>query len=68
MSDKSRWYKWYPEVSCDLGSMPFEGSWTTNDRICQVAPDGVGMNTYYYNVISAEFGRVVTKKINGRMK
>lgn len=28
-----RYYKWYPTEVTDLGSMPFEGDWTVNDRI-----------------------------------
>lgn len=31
-----RWYKWYPTEVTDLGTMPFEGDFTTDDRIIQI--------------------------------
>ena len=30
-----RYYKWYPTEETDLGTMPFEGDFTTSDRIVQ---------------------------------
>ena len=36
-----RYYKWYPTISCDLGTMPFEGDFTTDDKI--VVSDASGI-------------------------
>ena len=41
MSDTPRYYKWYPTISCDLGTMPFEGDFTTDDKI--VVSDASGI-------------------------
>jgi len=32
-AENPRWYKWYPTEETDLGTMPFEGDWTTDDRV-----------------------------------
>lgn len=62
-----RYYKWYPTVSCDLGTMPFEGDFTTNDRIVQY--DSAGMQIIYVsNAAGTEFGRTVAMKVGNRMK
>ena len=67
MSDTPRYYKWYPSVSCDLGTMPFEGDWTMNDRITQT--DAAGMHVIYLpNSSGTEFGRMVAKKVGNRIK
>ena len=67
MSDTPRYYKWYPTVSCDLGTMPFEGDWTVNDRIVQI--DVAGMQVIYCtNASGTEFGRFVTKKVGKRLQ
>lgn len=67
MSDTPRYYKWYPTVSCDLGTMPFEGDYTKNDRI-QV-PNESGIATFYIsNAAGTEFGRTVQVRVGGRIK
>ena len=66
MSDTPRYYKWYPTVSCDLGTMPFEGDWTENDLIQQ--SNGTLMTIYKYNNTTNEFGRFVTERVNGRTR
>lgn len=64
---KPRYYKWYPTVSCDLGAMPFEGDFTTDDRIIQNDEYGVA-KIYVSNAAGTEFGRNVMKKVGNRMK
>lgn len=67
MSATPRYYKWYPTVSCDLGTMPFEGDYTKDDRI--VVPDVSGMQTIYAsNSNGTEFGRTVNVKVGGRLR
>ena len=66
MSDTPRLYKWYPTVSCDLGTMPFQGDWTENDRIHQIDALGIWIN-YTYSPLSG-FGRTVQKKVGNRLK
>ena len=62
-----RWYKWYPTEETDLGTMPFEGDFTTNDKIVQY--DSAGLQTIYVsNAAGTEFGRVVKVKVGGRIK
>lgn len=62
-----RYYKWYPTVSCDLGTMPFEGDWTSTDRI--ITYDSAGLTiSYFPNLTTGEWGHNVTKKVNGRMR
>lgn len=66
-AENPRHFKWYPTEEIDLGTMPFEGDFTINDRIVKVDSDG--MNIYYfYNSSTNEFGRTVTTKVNGRIK
>lgn len=71
MSDTPRYYKWYPTVSCDLGTMPFEGDWTENDKIQTY--DGNGMAVIYFYGTDAEtgekcFGRTMQKKVGHRVR
>lgn len=63
-----RYYKWYPTVSCDLGTMPFEGDFTTNDRIVQM--NSAGMQVIYIsNASGTEFGRLVAERdARGRIR
>lgn len=67
MSDTPRYYKWYPTEPCDLGTMPFEGDWTTNDRIVQTDAAGIQI-TYFCNTNTKEFGRNVAKKVGKRIQ
>ena len=66
MSDTPRYYKWVPSVSVDLGTMPFEGDWTINDRIQQ--SNGTTFTYWFYNQNTNEFGRNVQVKVNGRVR
>ena len=51
----------------DLGTMPFEGDFTTADRIVQ--KDSAGINIIYVsNATGTEFGRYVSKKVGNRIK
>lgn len=60
-----RYYKYYPQEVMDLGTMPFEGDFTTADRIVQT--DASGMHIIYTsNAAGTEFGRTVTTKVGGR--
>lgn len=59
MSDSPRYYKWFPTTSCDLGTMPFEGDWTVNDRIGVVGSTNL-VTFYSYNQNTNEFGKYVT--------
>jgi len=43
-----RYYKYYPQEEIDLGTMPFDGDWTVNDRIVQNDETGMA-KTYFYN-------------------
>jgi hypothetical protein len=62
-----RYYKWYPTEETDLGTMPFEGDFTVNDRIVQM--DATGMQKIYVsNATGTEFGRYVNKKVGNRIK
>lgn len=63
-----RYYKWYPTEETDLGTMPFEGDFTTNDRIVQTNSNGTTQTIYVSNATGTEFGRTVTKKVGNRMK
>lgn len=66
-AENPRYFKWYPTEVTDLGTMPFEGDFTTNDRIVQT--DASGMHTIYVsNASGTEFGRYVAQKVNGRIK
>lgn len=67
MSDTPRYYRWYPTVSCDLGTMPFEGDWTLSDRIIQTTADGLQV-VFYPNASGTEFGRTVSKKVGNRIR
>lgn len=67
MSETPRYYKWYPTVSCDLGTMPFEGDFTINDRIVQQDSTGIA-KIYTCNATGTEFGRIVTIKVGKRTK
>ena len=59
-----RYYKWYPTEETDLGTMPFEGDWTTDDRV--IMPTSTTQFIFFYNVTQKNFGRWVTKMIAGR--
>lgn len=62
-----RYYKYYPQEVIDLGTMPFEGDFTTDDKILQ--SDAAGLRIiYYYNPNTNEFGRTVTRKVGKRMQ
>ncbi len=68
MSATPRYYKWYPTVSCDLGTMPVEGDWTMNDRIIQTSENGV-KKIFYPNSTGTEWGRNVQERDSrGRMR
>ena len=62
-----RYYKYYPQEVIDLGTMPFEGDFTTDDKIVQSDVAGLRI-IYYYNPNTNEFGRTVTKKVGNRIK
>ena len=62
-----RYYKWYPTVSCDLGTMPFEGDFTTDDRIVQCDASGIQI-VYLSNAAGTEFGRIVKRKVGSRIQ
>lgn len=67
MSATPRYYKWYPTEACSLGTMPFEGDFTTNDKI--VAQDAEGIHIIYCsNASGTEFGRFVTKMVGRRLQ
>lgn len=59
MSSTPRYYKWIPQEDTDLGTMPFEGDFTVNDRITQMASSGAVVNIWHYNPNTHEFGRNV---------
>lgn len=62
-----RYYKYYPQEVIDLGTMPFEGDFTVNDRI--VTYNSTGMTIIYIcNASGTEFGRMVMQKVGNRMK
>lgn len=64
-AENPRFYKWCQTVSCDLGTMPFEGDWTLSDRIYYSSPlsgGGWSWNYYYCNSSGTEFGRSVKQK------
>lgn len=62
-----RYYKWYPTEVTDLGTMPFEGDFTTADRIVQSNSEGIQV-VWYCNAAGTEFGRNVTMKVGNRLK
>ena len=62
-----RYYKYYPQEVMDLGTMPFEGDFTTNDRIVQCNVEGIQI-VYVSNAAGTEFGRMVTKKVGNRIR
>ena len=63
-----RYYKWYPTEVTDLGTMPFEGDFTTADRIAQTSSEGIQV-VWYCNTAGTEFGRTVaTKDARGRIR
>lgn len=66
-AENPRYYKYYPQKVIDLGTMPFEGDFTTADRIVQKDSNGIA-KIYVSNAAGTEFGRVVTKKVGNRMK
>lgn len=66
MSDTPRYYKWFPDKEYDLGVYPFEGDWTPNDRIQVFNTEGMAL--FYFPSTSGEWGRNVTKKVNGRTR
>lgn len=57
-AENPRHFKWYPTEEIDLGTMPFEGDFTTSDRIVKMGPDGIQIY-YIYNSPTNEFGRYV---------
>ncbi len=62
-----RYYKYYPQEVMDLGTMPFEGDFTADDRIVQY--DAAGMQIIYsYSSSKNEFGRMVAKKVGKRIQ
>lgn len=62
-----RYYKYYPQEVIDLGTMPFEGDFTTDDRIVQM--DSAGLQKIYVsNASGTEFGQFVKVKVGGRIK
>lgn len=63
-----RWYRYYPQEEIDLGTMPFEGDWTADDRIVQVDGWTGTMKSWYYSPNNNAFGRTVSVKINGRIR
>ena len=66
-AENPRFYKWYPTEETDLGTMPFEGDFTANDRIEQ--KDSTGISTiYFYNATAKAFGRNVKKKVGPRIQ
>ena len=67
MSATPRYYKWYPTEACSLGTMPFEGDFTTNDRIVAQNAEGIQI-IYCSNASGTEFGRFVQKKVGNRVK
>lgn len=67
MSATPRYYKWYPTEVTDLGTMPFEGDFTKDDRIMQMNSDGIQI-VYFSNAAGTEFGRLVSKRVNGRIR
>lgn len=63
-----RYYKWYPTEETDLGSMPFEGDFTINDRIVQTDASGI-QKIYDSNATGTEFGRFVQERdARGRIR
>ena len=61
-----RFYKYYPQKVLDLGTMPFEGDFTSDDKIVQY--DVTGMQTIYYpNATKTEWGRVVPTKVGRKI-
>lgn len=66
-AENPRYFKWYPTEETDLGTMPFEGDFTTADRIR--ATDSAGYAIFYvYNSSTNEFGRWVPTKVGPRIK
>lgn len=66
-AENPRYYKWYPTEVTDLGTMPFEGDFTTNDRIVQMNVEGIQI-VYFSNATGTEFGRSVAKKVGNRIR
>lgn len=62
-----RYYKWYPTEETDLGSMPFEGDFTPNDKIIQYDVSGMQI-VYYSNATGTEFGRTVATRVGKRIQ
>lgn len=62
-----RYYKYYPQEEIDLGTMPFEGDFTVNDKIVQPTVDGF-QTIYYSNAAGTEFGRTVARKVGHRIQ
>ena len=66
-AENPRYYKFYPQEEMDLGTMPFEGDFTIDDKIVQTTVDGFHI-IYSSNASGTEFGRFVTKKVGNRTK
>ena len=66
MSETPRYYKWFPDKEYDLGTMPFEGDFTKNDRIIITLSSGT-QALYVCNNAGTEFGRYVNKKVGNRV-
>lgn len=66
-AENPRYYKYYPQKVIDLGTMPFEGDFTTDDRIVQNGSDGIA-RIYTCNASGTEFGRTVQMKVGNRIK
>lgn len=61
-AENPRYYKYYPQKVIDLGTMPFEGDFTTDDRIIQTTSNGF-QKIYISNAAGTQFGSIVTKKV-----
>lgn len=71
MSDTPRYYKYFPQETIDLGTMPFEGDWTPSDRITQPTVDGITKIYLYGKDVDTEeygFGTMYTRKVGNRMR
>ena len=62
-----RYYKYYPQEVMDLGTMPFEGDFTLDDRIVQCDAYGIQI-VYLSNASGTEFGRFDKVKVGNRIK
>lgn len=67
-AENPRYYKYIPQETIDLGTMPFEGDWSFNDQIVTVDSEQY-QHVYFYGKDSTNtygFGRKVTKIVAGR--